>query len=122
MFVTRTRFTAMERRALDAEVSRDTAWKLVATAQTMWQDLFDKYHALRLAGASIPEPAPVVQPVPRRENDRVTEVIADIAESNAKLRTRLHAFARKQRAENVDDDAIIQQLFNWKEDDGGVPE
>lgn len=120
MFVTRTRFDAMERRALDAEVSRDTAWKLVAQGQAMWQDLFAKYHALKMAGGT--EPAPAPKALERKKEDPVAEVIADVAGNNAALRRQLGAYARAEKRKGTPVEDITHALLNWEPDEDGTAE
>ena len=72
---------AESRRALTAEVARHS-------------DLLDKYHALKLAGAVIPEPAPVL---PERKRDALLEAINAKAGRNGLLRDRMMAQLRKDR-------------------------
>ena len=88
-------------------------------ALARYDALLEKYHALRLAGQAVPEPAPA--PLPERERDPIADVIGVVAGSNATLRRQLVAHARRKRAEGEDETDIVHGLLNWEEDDSGVP-
>ena len=59
-----------------------------------YADLLAKYHELKLAGAVIPEPAPVL---PERKRDALLEAINAKAGRNGLLRDRMMAQLRKDR-------------------------
>ena len=74
-------------------------------------DLLATVLSLKASGAAVP-----VAPV-KRPTDRVLEVIADVAGSNAPLRSMLGRYARQERAKKVDDDKIIKTLMHWPDAD-----
>lgn len=118
-FVRRAVYESMRERALLAENGRDTAWQLVATAQKMWGELFDKYHALKLSGAAIPEPPPAKAPKPTP--DPVTQAILKKAGTSRQLRKHFADYVTEQRTAGVDEDAIAAAILAGVDDDPGVP-
>lgn len=86
----------------------------------LYNALARQYGTLVMRGAVVHEPPPA--PLERRAPDRVMEVLADVAGSNAALRRQLLSFVKRRRADGDDDDAIIQALFHWSGDDEGTPE
>lgn len=118
----------VSRAALDAERTLAKQWEdwcrdLVneSDAQRRRYDaLLEKYHALKLAGASTPAPAPA--PLPRTPANPLDEVIGTVAGTNSRLRKQLKDFAAIQRFQGADEQEITHMLLNWSEDDAGVPE
>lgn len=88
---------------------------LMAAERQRYDALLEHYHALKAAGA---EPANIQRaPLEKKPTDRVMEVIADIAGSNATLRKQLGAYARRERANKTDDDEIVNTLLHWTDED-----
>lgn len=77
-----------------------------------YDDLLDKYHALKLSGATPPQPPP--QPV---QLDPVIAAINDASHRNPKLRALMSREAQRLRLAGFDDHEIIQQI-----QDGVTPE
>lgn len=95
---------------------------LLAEQQRRYDLLLEHYHDLRAQGASAPTPQSIA-PLEKKKADRVSEVIADVAGTNAALRRQLGVYARRARAEQVDDDEIVKTLLHWPDDDDhGAPE
>jgi hypothetical protein len=73
--------------------------------------LLDKYHALKLQGATVTAPRPTVEP---REPDAVQYAINEKAGSNHALRFHLTGYAAGERAKRVEDGVIIDAITNWR--------
>lgn len=78
--------------------------------QTLVQQIVD----MRRTGF---DKAPERPALPERKADPVTDAIALAAKNDAALRRHLGAFAKAQRAEGVDDDAIVSKILHWDEED-----
>lgn len=105
--------SAAEEAALHARAER--AESEADRLRTQNAQLLSTVLSLKGKGATDQTPLP-------KTTDRVSEVIADVAGPNHALRRQLGAWARQQRADKVDEDQIIKGLFNWPDDDSGVPE
>lgn len=79
--------------------------------------LFDKYDALRLQGASAPEPKPVLA---RKEADPVMQAISQAAGNNGALRALMVTQAMQDRRMGKDDDDIIDNIERGVPDDFGA--
>lgn len=81
-------------------------------ADRHYDDLLDKYHALKVSGATPPQPPP--QPV---QVDPVIAAINDASNRDPKLRALMSREAQRLRLAGFDDHEIIQQI-----QDGVTPE
>ena len=81
--------------------------------QKRYDDLLEKYHALRTAGANPEVSKPVVE---TREPDAVQYAISQRAGSNHALRLYLTGWAAKQRAANMDSSEIVNSIIEWQSD------
>lgn len=88
-------------------------------SERRYDALLDKYHALRSAGASLPEPKS--EPLPAKEPDIVTQAIIAKSRGNPALRKHYADYVREQRAMNVSDEDIAAGIIQGDNDDGGVP-
>lgn len=110
-------------------VSRESYDMLIALHNATAQDLtasferfdalLEKYHALKLAGASVPEPK--AEPQPPKEPDPVTSAIIARAGKSQALRKHYYEFVNEQRKEGVPDDEIAHAILTGVDDDAGVP-
>lgn len=78
---------------------------------SMLNNLFEKYHALKLQGATITEPRATVE---AKEPDGVQYVINEKAGSNHALRLHLTRYAARERLNHTSDEQIIDRLSNWR--------
>lgn len=88
---------AYDERAASLVRAVDQVGQLVAAAhdqRTRYDMLLEKYHALKLQGAAIPEPQPTL---PKRERDPLIEAINAKAGSNHFLRARMIERLRTDR-------------------------
>lgn len=72
-----------------------------------YDTLLDKYHALRVSGASVPEPTPTLQ---RPEFDPVQAAITAKAGPDKRLRAMMSREAMQSRAAGIPDIEIIQAI------------
>lgn len=72
-----------------------------------YRDLLDKYHALKLSGASIPEPPKTLE---RPEFDPVMAAITAKAGPDRKLRAMMAGEAMRSRQAGIPDIEIIQAI------------
>lgn len=84
----------------------------------LYEALLDKYHALKVMGASLPEPTPTLPP---RTVDPVMQAITDVAGSNRELRSIMSREAMKSRAAGVPDHEIIAQIEAGESAEDGIP-
>lgn len=69
--------------------------------------LLEKYHALKVSGASVPEPTPILQ---RPEFDAVQAAITAKAGPDKRLRAMMSREAMQSRAAGIPDIEIIQAI------------
>ena len=105
-------------RLISAAEERDLRDEL-ARLRALNDSLFQTVLSLKATGAVVERE---VTPLARREPDRVTEVVADVAGNNGALRRALNTFARNARRDGLDEDEIVQKLLHWGTDDEGTPE
>lgn len=103
----------------------DHAFKLAedAVAVTVQQrqeyrELLEKYHALKVVGASIPDPTPTLE---RPQPDPVLMAITAKAGPDRILRSRMAREAMRARQLGISDIEIIQQIEQGVSDDDGLP-
>jgi len=99
-----------ERVYVSDEEWQDAYDKLQADANTRYDALLAKYHALRLQGATAAEPR---QPVEAKEPDAVHWAIMQRAGNNRALSGYLSGWAQTQRRDDVPDGEIIERISNW---------
>lgn len=75
--------------------------------QARYDALLDKYHALKVSGASVPEPAPTLQ---HPDYDPVQAAITAKAGPDRKLRAMMRREAMQSRAAGIPDIEIIQAI------------
>lgn len=80
-----------------------------AAADARYAELLDKFTALRIAGADVPEPKP--GPAPKAEPDPVTQAIITKAGRSPVLRKHYGEYVREQRAAGVDDADIAKAIL-----------
>lgn len=80
--------------------------------------LLDQYQALKIQGASTPEPKPVLA---RKEPDPVMQAITLAAGSDRQLRALMTAEAQRARAVGIDDAEIIINIERGVPDEFGIP-
>lgn len=78
-------------------------------------DLLDKYHALKLEGASLPLP-----PAAKAPPDVVTQAIIAQAKNNRALLKHYAEYAAEQRRANVSEEDIAAAIREGQENVGGV--
>src|SRR4026207_1646420 len=93
----------------------DNALSLLTAERLRYYDLLEKYHALKLAGASVPEPKP--EPLPAKEPDPVTAAIISRSGKSAQLRKHYYDFVTEQRKQGVSDDEIAHAILTGVDDD-----
>lgn len=80
--------------------------------------LLDRYHALKLAGAT-PEPTPAeVVPVPPRVEDEARTLISEVCGNNYAKRSMMLKQLAMDRADGKDEDAILSAIRNGIPTDG----
>lgn len=77
------------------------------TVQDQYANLLEKYHTLKLAGASIPESVPILQ---RPEFDPVQAAITAKAGPDKRLRAMMSREAMQSRTAGIPDIEIIQAI------------
>lgn len=113
-FVTRARFDDLKA-SLERERAILMEWRQLAL------DLQEKLHALKLQGASVPEPKPVLA---RKAVDPVTAAITDRAGTDRKLRGVMSKEVARLRKSGLSDEDIIAQIQagHHLSDDDGIPQ
>lgn len=81
--------------------------EMIRELQAMYTTLLEKYHTLKVSGASIPEPAPTLQ---RPEFDPVQAAITAKAGPDKRLRAMMSREAMQSRAAGIPDIEIIQAI------------
>jgi hypothetical protein len=90
----------------------------VARGVDRYDTLLEKYHALKVAGATVPGPvAPPLIPVP----DRVMQAILKKAGGSRALRKHYADYVTAQRHAGEDDVTIAQAILAGQTDESGVP-
>lgn len=92
--------------------SSDTAWEHYA-------GVLEKYHALKMQGATKAEPTPEARPKP--EPDPVTQAILAKAGKSQQLRKHYYEFVNEKRKEGFSDDTIAAAILKGQDDMEGVP-
>lgn len=89
---------------------RDYAARLQMVTRN-YDALLEKYHALKMQGATFSEPTRVVE---QKRPDPVQDAITEKSGNRHGLKLHLTGWAAKQRALNVEDDKIINAITNWR--------
>lgn len=84
----------------------------LALADTRYDDLLDKYHALRGGGAAIP----AVLSEPSVVDEAIDEMARRFGNST-RLRRVLQDYARKAKLKGTDDEAIAAGIRDWRRPD-----
>ena len=79
-----------------------------------YDELLDRYHALRLQGQTVTPPRPDIQPAPPSP---VEDAIAERSGSNGALKRHLTRIADQMRAAKKSDEEIITTLTKWRDPD-----
>lgn len=90
----------------------------VSTAERLYTDLLEKYHALKLQGATIPEPVATREP---QSIDPVSAAINQAAGNSRQLRSYMAQEAMRLRAAQYSDLQIIEKIQNGVESVEGLP-
>ena len=110
----------VSRRAHDAEVAQlkadlaasdaAIAWhqRLAETDRRRYDELLDKYHALKVTGARPPLEAVEPSPVDEAIDAKVRQF-----GNSTRLRRLLQSFATRERLRGADDDTIIARVMDW---------
>lgn len=91
----------------------------VVALETMYGDLLEKYHALRVAGANPEQERRGLAPVSRslKPADEAIETIVARFGNNPLLRKRLQRYVNLQRQRNVEDATIAESVLHWSDPD-----
>lgn len=100
------------------KLGADTAAKVDQKWQARYDLLLERYHALKLQGASQPEPAATLE---RPAFDPVQAAITAKAGPDRKLRALMGREAAQARTLGIPDDEIIRQIESGVEIDDGIP-
>lgn len=84
----------------------------------MYKELMGMYHALKVIGASIPEPP---KPLERPEFDPVMAAITEKAGPDKKLRAIMSREAMQSRAAGIPDPEIVQAIEQGMTVEDGIP-
>lgn len=96
----------------------DDAVERLRVRDTEYAELLYDFKALRLQGASIPDPVPTL---PRSKPDPVMLAISKAAGSDSALRSMMTKAAMAARQMGAADDDIIQNIERGVPVDDGVP-
>lgn len=125
-FTTETRALLAEQRANLAERAHGDAeaqvrqWtSMCAVTTNRFDDLLDKFTALRLAGATAPDAK--AEPAPRAEPDPVTQAMIAKAHGSAILMKQFREYVNTRRAEGAIEEEIAAEIYAGVSDMEGVP-
>lgn len=88
----------------------------LALADRRYQDLLDKYHALKLQGAA--EPVAPIAPAPRPIDPIMQEIAAQCGGNTAKRGLMLRQVARDRKA-GLDDEVILSRIRQGSQESDG---
>lgn len=96
-----------EHRLALAEAEVTEAKRLHEMERRRFDDLLEKYHALKLQGAAVPEPAPKL---PEYAPDPIQLAISRKAGANRTLRTHYAQEAHRMKAQHVSVEEIVATI------------
>ncbi len=103
------------RKAMRAAEEKSNA--LVATLRhehERYDNLLEKYHALRLMGGA---PERKLEPLPIAQRDEIADAIELAAGNDGALQRHLNRFAKQQKLDGASEHDIIQAIIHWRSDD-----
>lgn len=113
------RWPWVSRDVYESETRRAEAWKEQANRECdKYESLLDKYHALKIQGAAVPEEPQKLAPT---NMDPVMCAITAKAGPDRKLRAMMSRQAMLARAAGIPDMEIIQQIEQGVSVDDGIP-
>lgn len=117
-FVSRERLEEARR---DIEASRAESRIALQRADERYEELLEKFTALRAAGAVI-EPKPLtLAPIPAQKDDELRSLISEKCGRNYGLRAIMLRGLAKDRADGLSDDEIRQKIEQGVQTEEGVP-
>lgn len=95
----------------------DDAIERLKHTAARYDELFDRYHMLKLQGANVPDPKPVLA---KKEPDPVMQAISNVAGNNPALRVMMVQQAIQDRNHGMADDQIVLNIERGIPDDFGL--
>lgn len=80
-----------------------------------FHDLLDKYHALKVNGATTERTGLKPEPHPSSPSDRAIEDVVERFGGNVRLRRKLLQFRAQALESGADDDAVADQIKHWRD-------
>lgn len=95
----------------DLRAQNATLVRLLEEERTRYTDLLDKYHALKLQGASA---VTIPQGLERRKDDPIMDAISLAAGTDQERRRYLGNWVKQERMKGREQEAIVHDLLNWQ--------
>lgn len=101
------------------EWAEKRADRAVAVERARFDALLDKYHALKLNGASVPEPKPSLAPAqrPQSESQQAIEDVVAKFGGSIKLRRRLTKYRDDMLAADSTESEVAHAIRHWRDPD-----